>query len=323
MGRQLSFVRAVESADVGRCDWVVRALTGLSRSRIRGLFDHACVRVNAQICREMGTPVREGDRVEVTFDPERGYKPNRPVWEDHAFTVQFEDAQLLVVEKAAGVLTVPSERGESNTLVERVAKYLGQGKRARRVHLVHRLDREVSGLLVVAKTEAMAHALIAQFQDHKPERRYAALVWGRMRTAAGTIRSHLATGKNLDRYSAPESVKTEWAVTHYEVQKQLADVTYLQVRLETGRRHQIRVHLAESGHPVLGDARYGRRKAAHPNWPHRRLALHAQSLAFEHPLRHELLHFETPLPVEMSRFLRQADRGECPPGTQRIESQRP
>lgn len=321
MGRHLNLVRAVESSDEGRCDLVVRALTGLSRSRIRGLFDHACVRVNAQVCKEMGASVRVGDRVEVTFDPEHGYKPKRPVWEDHAFTVQFEDAQLLVVEKAAGVLTVPSERGESNTLVERLSRYLGHGRGGRRVHLVHRLDRDVSGLLVVAKNEVVAHALIAQFQEHKPQRCYAAIVFGCLRTAAGTIRTHLATGKNLDRYSALESAETEFAVTHYEVQKQWAEVTYLQVHLETGRRHQIRVHLAELGHPVLGDTRYGRHTAAHPNWPHRRLALHAQSLAFEHPLRHELLRFETPLPAEMSRFLRQADWGESPPGSRRIESE--
>jgi len=306
MTRQLQLVRQVESSETGRCDLVVKTLTGLSRNRIRGLFDHFCVRVNGQICTELGTPVRAGDRVEVTYDPNQGYKPKRPVREDRAFSLVYEDAQLLVVEKAAGVLTVPSERGESNTLVERVAAYLGKGQAQRRVHLVHRLDREVSGLLVIAKSETVARALIEQFQQHKPERRYAALVAGHVRGTQGTLKTFLATKNNLDRYSAPESAETELAITHYAVKRTWPDATYLDVRLETGRRHQIRVHLAEAGHPVLGDPRYGRGHADHPHWPHRRLALHAQSLAFEHPTRGELLRFETQLPAELTRFLQQA-----------------
>ncbi len=175
------------------------------------------------------------------------------------------------------------------------------------MHLVHRLDREVSGLLVIAKSEMVARALIEQFQQHKPERRYAALVAGPVRAAQGTLKTYLATKKNLDRYSAPESAETELAITHFVVKRAWPDVTFLDVRLETGRRHQIRVHLAEAGHPVLGDPRYGRGAADHPHWPHRRLALHAQSLTFEHPTRFELLRFEAPLPAEMTRFLQQVD----------------
>lgn len=294
----------VEPGQETRCDLIVRDLTTLSRSRIRGLFDHGCVRVNGRECSELGTRVKPGDWVSVEFDPRQGYKPKKQVWDDRTFTLVHEDEHLLVIDKSANVLTVPTDKGDANTLVERVSLYLSHSKRKRPAHVVHRLDREVSGLLVMAKHEAVAEALIAQFKERKPERVYSAIVMGLVTPDRGTFRSHLATGKNLDRFSARPSADTQLAITHYEVARQLEDTSLLDVRLETGRRNQIRVHLAEVGHPVLGDSRYGRKTSGHPRWTRKRLALHARSLAFLHPATGEQLSFQSPLPRAFTEFLR-------------------
>lgn len=293
----------VTAAQAGRCDLVVRELTSLSRSRIRGLFDHGCVRVNGHPCDQLGTVVKEDDLIGVDFDPNQGYKPKKQVWSDRTFSVIFEDSSLLIVNKAAGVLTVPTDHCEANTLVDRVSVYLSHSKKKQEAIVVHRLDREVSGLLVMAKSATIAQSLIEQFKHRKPERVYAAIVAGHMQAETGTFRSHLATGKNMDRFSAPPSADTELAITHYQITKRMRNTTLLDVRLETGRRHQIRVHLAGAGHPVLGDPRYGNRESRHPNWTQKRLALHARSLTLVHPLTNETITFESPLPIEMQRFV--------------------
>jgi 23S rRNA pseudouridine1911/1915/1917 synthase len=290
----------------GRCDLIVQRLTSLSRSKIRGLFDKGCVHINGRVCNEIGYPVSPGDLVSVEFDPHQGYKPKKKEWDDRTFSLVFEDDHLIVVDKAAGVLTVPTDHGEKNTLVERVSHYISYSRRKRLACLVHRLDREVSGLLVMAKNEAVAESLIEQFKQRKPERAYVAIVNGLMQKDEATIRTHLGTRKNLDRYSTSESPETELAITHYKVTQRFADTTLLEVHLETGRRNQIRVHLAELGHPVLGDPRYGASGSEHPRWIRQRMALHAQTLGFTHPVTGEPVSFESPLPAAMAKFLRAA-----------------
>lgn len=294
----------VEPQQAGRCDLVVQSLTTLSRSRVRGLFDHGCVHVNGRVCHAIGEPVAEGDLVVVQFDPQQHYKEKKQAWDDRTFALVFEDDHLVVVDKAAGVLTVPTDHGEKNTLVDRVSHYISHSRRKRLACVVHRLDREVSGLLVMAKNDAVGQRLIEQFKERKPQRVYAAIVAGVVEQDAGTIRSHLATRKNLDRISVAEAANTELAITHYNVTRRLGDATLLDVRLETGRRNQIRVHLAEQGHPVLGDPRYGGQASQHPRWIRKRMALHAQTLGFDHPVTGEPLLFESPLPVAMVKFLR-------------------
>lgn len=294
----------VQPQQSGRCDLVVQNLTELSRSRVRGLFDHGCVYVNGHPCNATGEPVSPGDLVTVRFDPQQGYKEKKKAWDDRTFSLVFEDDHLVVVDKAAGVLTIPTDHGEKNTLIERVSHYISYSRRKRLASLVHRLDREVSGLLVVAKNEVVAQRLIEQFKERKPERVYAAIVAGVIERDSDTIQSHLATRKNLDRISVAEAANTELAITHYSVTQRMADTTLLDVRLETGRRNQIRVHLAEQGHPVLGDPRYGGDASEHPRWIRRRMALHAQTLGFEHPVSGEAMKFQSQLPVAMAKFIR-------------------
>jgi 23S rRNA pseudouridine1911/1915/1917 synthase len=283
---------------------VVLALTGLSNNKVRGLFDHNCVTVNGQPCGEPRTPVQPGDEIVVRYDPQQGYPVKKRAWTDPSFSIVYEDPQIIVVNKSANILTVATERGgEQNTLENRVSHYFKHTGRRRTAMVVHRLDRGVSGLLVFAKSHLIAQALQEQFKARKPERLYMAIVAGQMKQPGGTFRSHMGTGKNLVRFSTRDETKGELAITHYRVQQHLADTTVVEVRLETGRRNQIRVHFAEHGHPVLGDPRYGSGRSKHERWPPERIALHAITLGFDHPTSGKPLKFVSELPQSMQRFI--------------------
>jgi 23S rRNA pseudouridine1911/1915/1917 synthase len=290
---------------VGRVDSVVRSLTGASHSQVRGMFDHGCVSINGAACHEGGTVVVDQDVVTLRYDSTQRYREKkRKAWDDRTFTIVFEDEHLIVVDKAAGTLTVPTDNDERNTLVERVSVYLSHSRSEREAFVVHRLDRAVSGLLVFGKHLDVAERLIQQFRDQKPQRVYAAIVAGVMTQDEGTFRSNLATGQNLDRFVSHGGNETETAVTHYRVIKRMADTTLVEAVLETGKRNQVRVHFTHAGFPVLGDPRYDSHKAKHPRWIRSRIALHAKTLGFTHPVTAEKLLFESPLPVAMEKFLK-------------------
>jgi 23S rRNA pseudouridine1911/1915/1917 synthase len=287
----------------GRADRVVQSLTGLSHSKMRGLFDNGCVTINGGPSDHGGQRVKPGDQVAVCYDPQQGYREKKKPWTDRAFLIVYEDEHIIVVNKSAGVLTVATDLGEPNALADRVSHYLKSTSRQREAFVAHRLDRGVSGLLVFAKSPAMLARLQEQFRERKPERLYIAIVAGVLKSPAGTFRSYLETGDNLDQFSTPDERHSQLAITHYRVQHQLPDTTVVEVRLETGRRNQIRVHFADHGHPVLGDPRYGRHKTMHERWPKNRLALHAISLGFEHPATGQPMRFESPLPKTMRLFI--------------------
>jgi 23S rRNA pseudouridine1911/1915/1917 synthase len=296
----------VTEDQTGRIGAVVQGLTTLSHSKMRGLFDHGCVTLNGKPCDESGKPVRVGDRIEVRYDPRQGYPEHKKKWTDRTFQVVFEDEHLVVVNKSANVLTVATDHGERNTLELRVTHYLKRTGHKRKAFVVHRLDRGVSGLLVFAKSPKIFAALQEQFKQRKPERVYVAIVAGHPYPAEGTFRSYLKTGDNLDQYSTRQTGEGELAITHYEVRKTLPDSSVVEVRLETGRRNQIRVHFADHGHPVLGDPRYNRKLARHERWPKTRIALHATTLGFIHPQTKQHVEFHAPLPNVMTRFIGKA-----------------
>jgi 23S rRNA pseudouridine1911/1915/1917 synthase len=158
-------------------------------------------------------------------------------------------------------------------------------------------------VLVFAKTTEAQRALRRQFELHEPEREYIAIVAGQIEAGHGTFRSLLATGKNLTRYSTNDRSRGELAITHFTVERRMADATLVRIRLETGRRNQIRVHFAEAGHPVLGDPRYEHHRARHAHWDSPRLALHASVLSFTHPTTGQPCRFFVPPPAEFRRFL--------------------
>jgi 23S rRNA pseudouridine1911/1915/1917 synthase len=294
---------------VGRVDLVVAKITDINRKNIRPLFDAEAVTINGRKADGPWAKVKVGDKVEVNFDPQKKLERPEKAWKDAAFTIVFEDDHLIVVNKAAAILTVPASKGQSNTLVHRICSYFTQGKAHRKLaHIVHRLDQGVSGLLVFGKSEQVADALRSQFEARKPDRLYMAIVNGKVETPEGTFRSLLATDQRLNRFSTKDETKGELAITHYKVEKTLTqfaggEATLVTVQLETGRRNQIRVHFAEAGHPVLGDKRYRADEARHPRWKVNRLALHAATLGFSHPTTGQILRFSAPMPGPMQRFL--------------------
>jgi 23S rRNA pseudouridine1911/1915/1917 synthase len=206
------------------------------------------------------------------------------------------------------VFTVPTPTDKGQTLIAALEQHVNRGavqsKRSRKLHVVQRLDRGVSGVLGVAKSGKVGLGLREQFAAHKPKRLYIAIVAGEMEQKKGAFRSHMATGRTLQRYSVQDSPeKGERAVTHYEVLSTRHHATTVQVRLETGRRNQIRVHFAEAGHPVLGDRRYRPDLSVHPRWKAKRLALHAATLEFVHPETGKTMRFEAELPREFAPFM--------------------
>lgn len=287
-----------------RIDRLVQSVVGGSRSQVTGLFDQGCVRLNGEPTREVWRRLVAADRVELSFDNSRRYHPQPKPRPHTGFVVVHEDRDVIVVEKAAGLLTVPTDRDEPYTLIDRVHEYLVRTGRGRGAYCVHRLDRGVSGLLVFGKTERIASLIRDQFADRKPERLYVAIVAGHLESPSGTIRSYLATDRDLKRFSTDDTEIGQLAVTHYRTLEPLVDTTVVEVRLETGRRNQIRVHFSEAGHPVIGDPRYEDEIARHAHWPYERIALHARTLGLVHPITGKPLRFESHIPAEMAKFIR-------------------
>jgi 23S rRNA pseudouridine1911/1915/1917 synthase len=205
--------------------------------------------------------------------------------------ILFEDRDVLVVDKPAGLLTMGTDTERANTLYAALRAYLNGKRPSEKIFIVHRLDREASGLLVFAKTPEAKEHLQDQFKDHSAGREYVALVEGQAAPQSFTIRSHLAENAAHRVYSTPTSSRGKLAVTHIRVVRIARGMSRLAVRLETGRKHQIRVHLADRGHPILGDKIYGGRSN-----PIGRLALHGAALEFRHPRTGERLRFDAPPP---------------------------
>jgi 23S rRNA pseudouridine1911/1915/1917 synthase len=286
-----------------RADRAVQALCRLSRSQVNGLFDHQCVKVNGLACPDAARRLMAGDRIELVYHPGQRYHPVNKPRRNLGFDIVYEDQHVIIVNKPAHLLTVPTRKGETNTLLDKVSEYARHVGHVRQAYNAHRLDRGVSGLLAFGKSQEVSQAIRDQFALHKPEREYIAIVAGHLQKQEGTIRSLLATDKDLNRFSTEDEDVGQLAITHFKVSEPLFDTTLVSIWLETGRRNQIRVHFAEQGHPVLGDPRYEPELAAHRHWPASRIALHARKLAFEHPETGELLRFEVPLPDEVVRFI--------------------
>lgn len=219
------------------------------------------------------------------------------------FHVVWEDEHLAVVHKGPGMLSVPDATGNP-ALTDALAAYLKErdGK-AVAVHPVHRLDKDVSGLLVFAKTVKARDALRRQFDAGDPQRSYAAILRGRMRQPEGMLRSYLDTKSDRVRSVAPDQGAP--AVTHYRTVAESRDASLVEVRLETGRKHQIRVHFAEAGHPLLGDRKYGGPETA--GFDRRRIALHAYKLELPHPVTGAPLVVTDPPPPAFTRLFPEAE----------------
>ena len=236
-----------------------------------------------------------GEQVELTA-PEPA--PTELEREDVPLRIAYEDEHVLVVDKPAGVVVHPSPGHASGTLVHGLVGLAGGGEDEERPGIVHRLDRDTSGLLVVARTDEAFSRLQELVREHALERRYKAVVRGRPRSWTGRIEAPIGRDRREPTRHSLDTDTPREAVTHFEVEELLGRHALLDVRLETGRTHQIRVHLAAIGLPVVGDTLYGV-----PDEELRRQFLHAWRLAFPHPVTGEPVAVESPLPPELQAAL--------------------
>ena len=298
---------------------------GLSRSRIQALIHSGHVSDTRRNLEDPGARVKPGDVLTVEVPaPE----PARPVAQNLPLSVVHEDAHLIVLDKPAGLVVHPAAGQASGTLVNALLAHCGDSLSGiggvRRPGIVHRLDKGTSGLLVVAKTDAAHQGLAKQFARHgadgRLERAYLALAWGALDRPRGTIEAPLARNStNRTKMAVVRGEGGRRAVTHYEVLETIigADnrpaVSVVRARLQTGRTHQIRVHMAHIGHPLLGDTTYGAGFAASARRLTNRAqaalkalgrqALHAAVLGFEHPVTGRRLRFESAWPAELRELL--------------------
>jgi 23S rRNA pseudouridine1911/1915/1917 synthase len=290
-----------------RVDRVVAMLTGLPRAEIADLVASGAVRIAGRPVAARSRRLEEGDELEVDV-PDHAVvalvpDPDVPVPVVHA------DDHVAVIDKPAGLVVHPGAGNQSGTLVHgllaRFPQLVEGPGDLTRPGIVHRLDKGTSGLLAVALSEEAYVSLVAQLQAHTVDRRYTALVWGHVEADAGMVDAPVGrSGRDPTRMSVSRRGKE--ARTRYKVEARYDEpvpLTLLECRLETGRTHQIRVHLAAIGHPVVGDSRYGGKR---PDLPAARPFLHAGRLAFDHPGTGERLETRSPLPADLEDIRGQA-----------------
>ncbi|HYF36252.1 MAG TPA: RluA family pseudouridine synthase [Prosthecobacter sp.] len=268
----------------------------VKKTKVRQWLKFGAVRVNDRAVTRHDHPLRPGDKVHI--QPE---KPN-PAAEalPEGMRVLFEDESIIVIEKPANLLSVATDKGMEDTAYTALTDYVKQRSRkpAARVWIVHRLDRETSGVMVFARTEEAKKFLQTEWQ--RMEKRYLAVVEGQPPKQQGTLRHHVDESQPHRVFIRAAAADTREAVTHYRVLRTHGERTLVELTLETGRRHQIRVQLAEIGCPVAGDGKYGAKSAGKG----RRLALHASWLKILHPDTGKETVFEAPLPAELAGLVR-------------------
>lgn len=289
----------VPDDDAGsRLDVYVAKVMAVSRARAGSLVDDGLVSVNGIVQRK-AYRVAAGDVLEVGV--REHVRPEPPTGVD----VVFEDADVLVVTKPAGVVVHTAGGVREGTLVdalEAIGKVLAPRGGAGRPGIVHRLDRDVSGLLIVAKTDGAHEVLVAAMKARAIERRYLAVVAGTPPSDTGKIDAPIGRHpKHRTRMAVVPEGRS--AVTWFTTLERFADASLLEVKLETGRTHQIRTHFASIGHPILGDQAYGRDPTLARRLALRRPFLHAYRLGFAHPVTGEAMAFESPLPLELAAVL--------------------
>lgn len=265
-----------------------------SRARAQRLIDAGLVTVDGA-ARPKRHKVSAGERVEVAPEPVVEVEPSG----DAPFSVAWEDEHLLIVDKPAGVVVHPAPGNRTGTLSQALAGRAAGGEDPSRAGIVHRLDRDTSGLLIVAKTEEAHRELKRMIEAREVTREYVALVEGTPPARSGTIDAPIGRDRRVRTRMSTETDDPRDARTHFTLERALPDSALLRVTLETGRTHQIRVHLEAIGHPVVGDPEYGRAG----RFGLQRQFLHAARLAFAHPLRDEQVDVSSPLPADLADVL--------------------
>ncbi|MDD3168016.1 MAG: RluA family pseudouridine synthase [Eubacteriales bacterium] len=272
-----------------------------SRSHLQKLIDIGRVEVNGEIALSKKYKVKAGDLVKITI-PEPVHLNVKP--EDIPIDIVYEDEDILVVNKPKGMVVHPAAGNYTGTLVNAIlyhCKSLSSINGVIRPGIVHRIDKDTSGLLMIAKNDSAHHSLAQQLASHTITRAYRAIVYHNFQEDTGTVNAPIGRDPKNRLKMAVTQLNSKDAVTHYKVLQRLGSFTYIEARLETGRTHQIRVHMAHINHPLLGDAVYGPKKKA---LGVETQMLHAKLLGFHHPKTGEYMEFDSPLPQEFINVMK-------------------
>jgi 23S rRNA pseudouridine1911/1915/1917 synthase len=307
-----------QEASGERLDKFLSEQEHVSRSFIQKLIESEDVKVN-RVSSKASYKLRAGDIIELSFP-----KPQLldVIPEEIPLDILYEDEHLIVINKPAGMTVHPAAGNWSGTLVNALLAHCpdlpGIGD-VKRPGIVHRLDKDTSGVLVVAKSDKAHQGLSKQFKAHTVKREYMALVCGKIATDSGTITAPIGRSNKDRKKMAVTSIHSRAAITHFSVLKRYDRFTLLKVRPQTGRTHQIRVHMSFIGHPIVGDPAYGGAKRAIEAADSgqlkealsqlKRQALHAQTLGFVHPITEQYLQFSSPLPEDMRRVIETLEGG--------------
>lgn len=271
-------------------NFLMEKMAGISRTKVKSLLTHRTVFVNQKITTQYNFLLQPGMKVQISN--EKGQKEFR----SSLLKIIYEDAYIIVIDKREGLLSIATERQKERTAYSILTEYVQRSARQHRIYIVHRLDKDTSGLMVFAKDEKTKRTLQDNWEQIVTDRRYVALLSGEMEKENGTVTSWLRDNKVYITYSSMSNNGGEKAITHYKVIKKCNEYSLVELELETGRKNQIRVHMQDLHHPVVGDIKYG-----NGDDPIGRLGLHAFKLCFYHPVTKELLKFETPYPASFKK----------------------
>ncbi len=264
-------------------------LPNKSRNNIKSLLAHHQVSLANQVVSRFDQPLQIGQEVVISW--------TRPEEQPQGLKILFEDQDLIIIDKQAGMLSIATAKERELTAYSILSEHVKKRNPKHRIFVVHRLDRETSGVMMFAKSEKIKLMLQNSWKDVVLERSYVVVAEGKVSKDQGSVTSWLKEAKSLIMYSSRTPNDGQKAVTHYRVLKRNEKFSLLEVNLETGRKNQIRVHMQDLGHSIIGDKKYGSTKD-----PINRLGLHARVLAFRHPVTNEELRFESEIPVEFLRL---------------------
>lgn len=270
----------------GLMDFLMKKMSGISRNKVKSLLTNRVVFVNNVITTQYNFQLEPGMKVQISKEKHK-HEFRNPL-----LKIVYEDAYLIVVEKKEGLLSVSTDHQKERTAQHILNEYVKRKHRNNRIFVVHRLDRETSGIMMYAKDEKTQHTLRDNWHNIVTDRRYVAVVEGNMEQDKGRIESYLTDRKFYVSSSPYDDGEGKLSITHFRTIKRENGYSLVELNLETGRKNQIRVHMQDAGHPIVGDKRYGNEDVD----PLGRLALHAFKLCFLHPVTGELMQFETPYP---------------------------
>lgn len=274
-------------------EFLLDSMENTSRTKIKSTLQGRGVKVNGKVITQFDYPLKSGMKVAVSRS-----KQNAEMFKNRYIKIVYEDRYIVVVEKNVGILSMAA--GHSSLNVKTVLdSYFKTSRQKCTAHVVHRLDRDTSGLMIYAKDMQTEQILEHEWHDIVYDRRYVAVVSGEMEDDYGTMTSWLKDNKAYITYSSPYDNGGKYAVTHFHTLDRTTDHSLVEFRLETGRKNQIRVHSADMGHPVCGDIKYG-----NGDDPIGRLCLHAYVLCFYHPITRRRMEFETPIPVNFRKLFK-------------------